>query len=186
MKILKSSQMEVWKPIRGFKGHYEISNHGRVKSLSRKIKHSRSIFLTMKERILKQSVTRNGKPHYAHVILSLNGKHTTGHIHQLAAKTFIGKRPYGCEVMHKDGNLLNNHVSNLIYGTRKDNMAMAIEHGTTTRGIKNPMAKLTNNNVNRVKRLYKKGMFQREIGDVFGVSQSCISSILKGKSWAWL
>lgn len=29
--------MEIWKPVRGFEGSYEISNFGKVKSLSRKI-----------------------------------------------------------------------------------------------------------------------------------------------------
>ena len=112
---------EIWKPIVGYEGYYEVSNKGRVKSLRNNI-------------ILKQSVSKNG---YYCVRLSINNKPKTFFVHQVVYETFIGKRPKGhvkgdskkCMVInHKDENPLNNcaenlevisHYENVLYGTAK-------------------------------------------------------------------
>jgi len=43
---------EIWKPVVGYEGFYEISNLGRVKSLSRFVNRSRGGKQLKKERIL--------------------------------------------------------------------------------------------------------------------------------------
>lgn len=54
--------MEIWKDIKGFEGKYEISNLGRIRSLSRfKVGKSNSSFITItKERILSLSFNKDG------------------------------------------------------------------------------------------------------------------------------
>ena len=44
---------EIWKPIKGFEGLYEVSNFGKIKSLNRKIKDKNNKIIILKEKILK-------------------------------------------------------------------------------------------------------------------------------------
>lgn len=48
-------------------------------------------------------------------------KRQTKNVHVLVAEAFLGKRPEGYHVCHKDGNKHNNKISNLRYGTPKEN-----------------------------------------------------------------
>jgi hypothetical protein len=49
-------------------------------------------------------------------------KRRTYKVHSLIAEAFIGKRPVGLDVSHKDGDATNNAPDNLLYETRKDNI----------------------------------------------------------------
>lgn len=56
------------------------------------------------------------------------------YVHRIVALTFIGVPPFAkSEVCHNDGNRRNNHYSNLRWGTRKENVADSIRHGTFLR-----------------------------------------------------
>lgn len=57
-------------------------------------------------------------------------KRKTVLISQLVAESFLGKRPDGLFVLHKDGNPSNNEVANLYYGNQSQNMKDAVRHGT--------------------------------------------------------
>lgn len=99
---------EQWKPIAECNGEYYISDHGRVKS------HKYG-----KERILKPSLIGNG--YQAVLINSLNKKTKCQTIHKLVALSFIQNPENKPQVNHKDGNKLNNHISNLEWVTAKEN-----------------------------------------------------------------
>ena len=77
--------MEIWKNIKDYEGCYQVSNLGRIKSLSRKVWNGKTHFWTS-ERILKPGRDRDG---YFLVNLSKNGKSKTEKVHRLVAKTFI-------------------------------------------------------------------------------------------------
>ena len=102
-------KLEVWKDIPGYIGMYQVSNLGRVKSLSRKIEYkSWPYFRVTKDVILKQSQNSNG---YFHVCLyDLNRVKKTMRIHQLVAICFLNHSPNG-----------NNMVVDHINGDKKDN-----------------------------------------------------------------
>ena len=69
--------MEIWKPIKGYEGLYEVSNMGQVRSLARH---------TTKGKILKQYVNKiNG---YCYVSLSKNNKACSKRVHCLVMKAF--------------------------------------------------------------------------------------------------
>ena len=99
---------EQWKPVFGFEGLYEVSDHGNVKSRFKQLKPS------LKKQCGHMRVNICGKGFY---------------IHRLAMAAFIGPCPDGMEVCHNDGNPANNKLSNLRYGTRKENVADQIKHG---------------------------------------------------------
>lgn len=98
---------EVWKPVVGYEGLYEVSSDGRVKSLFRYKKE------------LKPNITRNG---YATVELFKDKSSKRLLIHRLVAMAFIPNPDNLPQVNHIDENKLNNDVSNLEWITAKENM----------------------------------------------------------------
>ena len=102
------------------------------------------------------------------------------YVHHLVAELFIGNRPKDNVVRHLDGNSKNNSLSNLSYGTNKDNEADKNRYGT--RSPTNP--KLTKNQVTEIKNIYKNtGLSQKKVGELFNVSPMTVNRIINGVSW---
>lgn len=54
----------------------------------------------------------------------------------------------------------------------------------TKQGIKNQFAKINDNDVREIRAMYRTGKWlQREIGDIFGIKQSEVSTIINHKTW---
>ena len=123
---------EIWKDIKGYEGLYQVSNFGRVKTLPRIIRNSSNGRYYTKEKILKLGKQTTG---YLYVCLYKNNTHKTHRIHRLVAEAFIANPENKLQVNHIDGNKTNNHVSNLEWVTRKENMKHAYKIGLT-RGYK--------------------------------------------------
>lgn len=111
---------EQWKPFAG--GNYAVSNLGRVMRLTL----GRN---TWPGRMLRTHVMTMG---YTSVSPVINGKNVPCYVHSLVADAFIGTRPEGHEVNHKDGNKANNDWRNLEYVTHQGNM----RHARANRMIK--------------------------------------------------
>lgn len=106
---------EIWKDIKGYEGRYQVSNLGRVKSLTRnKIKGK---ILTLK---LSKLTKRSGTG-YLSVHLWKNGKGKYYTVHRLVWTAFNGEIPKGLQVNHIDENHLNNCIENLNLMTSKEN-----------------------------------------------------------------
>lgn len=119
MKIDK----EEWRPIEGFP-NYEVSNFGRVRSLSRFVSsHNSKKLFERKGRILK---ILNIPKRYSQVSFKINGKQFTRTVHRLVAQAFIPNPENKEEVNHIDFNKHNNHVSNLEWVTYDENLSHAI------------------------------------------------------------
>jgi len=120
---------ERWKKIEEWP--YEVSDWGRVRSLSRTIYRVRGRYRgkkwTYKGRILKPGIF----PKYGYWIVVLNrlGKCRTVNVHQLVAEAFLPPRPCGMEVNHVDGDKANPHYTNLEWKTHARNMQHSIEIG---------------------------------------------------------
>lgn len=122
---------EVWKPIPGYDGAYEVSNLGRVKSLRRyiqRVSHLGNAHLKLiHERILSPGVQKCG---YLTVMLSDDlGKKTSWLIHKLVLLAFVGPPPKGLWGLHKDGFPSNCVLENLHYGTPTRNIQDVVFHG---------------------------------------------------------
>jgi hypothetical protein len=122
---------------------------------------------------------------YLYVSLPYHRGGTCGRgIHRLVLEAFVGPCPPGMECLHVDGDRENNRVSNLRWGTRRENQADRVRHGTDIRGSDVVQAKVTAADILRIKALYATGDYsQATLGEMFGVSRSNISIIILGKSW---
>lgn len=124
---LRISNEEVWKPVVGYEGFYEVSNLGGVRSLDRTTlrdnRHGRQP-TEIKGRVMKQGI-RSG---YYYVNLCVNDVRKKRTVHSLVAEAFLswaGVR----EVNHKDGNKMNNYADNLEWCTRSENHKHALVNG---------------------------------------------------------
>lgn len=125
--------IEVWRPIEGFEGLYEVSNTGKVRSLDRVVT-SKAGWETFKKGVeLKPLDNGNG---YKTVALWKNGKMTQRYIHRLVVQEFIGPPPSEShQVAHWDGSRDNNKVGSLRWSTSVENAQDKWRHGTSGIGV---------------------------------------------------
>lgn len=101
---------EIWKPVVGYEGLYEVSDKGRIKSLH--------YYGGDRQVVMSQSKRPDG---YMELGLSKAGKCTHYLVHRLVADAFI-ENPDNLEMVnHKDENKENNSVENLEWCTRSYN-----------------------------------------------------------------
>jgi len=158
---------ELWKSIDGYEYLYKVSNTGKIRSF-----HKRVIDL-------KFGLSNSGY-YIAH--LRLQGVRQAKYVHRLVALAFIGAIPKNLEVMHLDGNKLNNHVDNLRYGTRSCNCAFKVDDGTDTIGERHGCAKLANADIVVIRQLHTNGVTGASLARKFNVTESNISLIINNKS----
>lgn len=101
-------EIEEWKPITGYQGFYEVSDHGRVARVDKGERHEIKVQI-------------NAKNGYCYAHLSKNGKVKAFRVHRLVAEHFVEKREGAEDVNHKDGNKTNNMYSNLEWVTPSEN-----------------------------------------------------------------
>lgn len=122
---------EVWKPIKGYEGFYEVSDHGRVRSLDRKKAQMSSHGTMMEKRYPGIVLTQNDNGHgYKMVGLrdSTSGKKKNHYIHRLVAEAFIPNPNCLPIINHLDYDKGNNAASNLEWTTQLDNTHYSAGH----------------------------------------------------------
>ena len=111
-------ELEVWRPIAGYEGLYEVSNFGRV----------RRIFRYGREHIrpCKPKITKDG---YFETTLVKDCKPKHIRTHRLVAQAFCENPESKPEVNHIDGDKLNNCADNLEWCTSSENQKHAYRIG---------------------------------------------------------
>lgn len=170
MKNPKVGERE-WRTVEGFPD-YMISNDGELLSLH-----------TKAGKILKGGLNPSG---YRTATITRRGKSIFGvRHHQLVARAFIGPRPIGMVINHKDGVKTNNHVDNLEYCTPKENRDHAKIHRLYVSGTRCSWSKLSEEAVMLARKCYETGMSFAQLARAFGVSKRAMQFAIKGKSWAY-
>ena len=170
MKI--THDFEAWRPVDGFRGSYEVSNLGRVRSLDRVVRYAHPGTGTLVRCSRPGVLLRPGLTSAGYQSVSLCGR--TQLVHRLVAKAFTGAIPRGMEVCHRDGIRTNNHSRNLYYGTRRQNNLDKRKHGTASRYKISPVAR------NRIRELYgSAGVTQAQLARMFGVHRNTIYNIVR-------
>ncbi len=177
---------EEWRAVPGWSGFYEVSDAGNVRSLDRRWPVTNR-FGNVENRqhrgkLLKLGVLKNG---YQMVSLTRpGGVRRYAYVHNLVAEAFIGPKPLGEEVCHRDGVRTHNALRNLRYGTRSSNALDRHVHGTMNqaRGVDHYHAKLDEDAVRRIRELAP-GMSRRALGRMFGVRHRTVSDVVERRSW---
>jgi hypothetical protein len=120
--------VEIWKPIKGWEGFYEVSSLGRVRSIDRVYPALTGTGI-LKPKLFKgkELKLRRFKDKYCTVNLSVKGINKKEcNVHRLVAEAFIGACPEGLEVCHNNGVNTDNRAENLRYDTRLANMREAV------------------------------------------------------------
>lgn len=170
--------IERWKPIKGYEGRYEVSDRGRVRSLS--FNH------TGRPGMLKLAIDRDG---YLHAYLCLDGPMKRHTAHSLVLEAFTGPRPPGLVCDHLDSNPSNNHVDNLEWVTYRENIMRGRlpELMRMRCGSKCSYARLTEDQVVKIRarhERYKRGGSTLDaLADEFGVSVATIWRIVHRRTW---
>jgi len=159
---------EHWQAIEGFK-NYVVSDHGHVKR----------IIGDQMTAELKGSLVRG----YRRVNLYRNGKAYSRKVARLVAQAFIPNPLELPEVNHKKNPKTNDHVSNLEWATRSQQIEHALDNGLYHHGSQLAHHKLTTKDIKKVRDMSAEGLSNRRIATTFGVHHSTIASALGGMSW---
>lgn len=166
-----SSRPEEWKGIRGYEGCYEISSHGRVKSVERFVGY------IVSEKILKPEITCWG---YERILLSIQGFASKASVHRLVAEHFLENDELLPIVNHLDGNKRNNFVENLEWCTAARNNQHARDLGL----VGESSLKIPIDVVEQIKAYYvPRSSTHGVVGTAlrFGVSKSSVSNIIRSE-----
>ena len=179
---MKQTTNEIWVPIFGYEGLYEISNYGRVKSLKRFNPKSGKGGRWYPERMIS---IRSDKDGYLIANLCKDGKNKLCKVHRLVLSSFE-KQDLNLQVNHIDGNKQNNRLDNLEWVTCSENIKHAWRIGLNNQdGSRNRMAKLTEEKILEIVELFKTtNLSDRKIADMYDIkSDETIRSIRKRKAW---
>ena len=124
---------EVWRPVKGYEGLYEVSNLGNVRSLDRHVKIGKGYGL-LKGKPMKTSTNSHG---YLMAMLSKNGQRKQYYIHRLTAEAFIPNPNDLPFIDHINTIRDDNRVENLRWCNAAGNLANPISRKRRIEALKN-------------------------------------------------
>lgn len=113
---------ETWKPVVGYEGVYEVSDHGAVRSLPRKTAAGRNLKL-------RALSPRSDKWGHLWVRLTRDGAEKTKFVHRLVLEAFSGPCPPGMVGCHRNDIAADNRLENLRWDTPSANRFDQVRNG---------------------------------------------------------
>lgn len=168
---------EIWKPVVGYGGNYEVSSHGRVKAKARTVRYKDGRSFEKKEHVFAP------KPKQGYPSIDLPGGKVC--IHTLVATAFIGRKPDEARtVNHKDGDKTNNHCDNLEWASYAANNRHArLTKLNRQHGEKCNLTEFGDDVVDAIRLIWPTRRFtQAEIARLFCMSVGHVHEIVNGKS----
>ncbi len=166
--------------INGYDGFYRVGDDGSVwtRRITGRGKNKYGEWRRMKP-------TPHIRSGHLLVGLSKNGKTTSKYVHLLVLECFKGVCPPGMEARHfPDRSPSNNCVDNLVWGTRQENQIDRVTHGTSNRGERCAVCKLTEEKVRRIRYLRERfNTTFTELSLAFNVNPGTIHAITKRRTW---
>jgi hypothetical protein len=113
-------EAEEWRPVVGTEGEFEVSNLGHVVSVA-----------PAGVRTARNLNPSGSKGRYRLVAIRYPGRGWVNRlVHHLVLEAFVGPRPQDQECLHDDNDGSNNRLTNIKWGTKKENRADQHRHGT--------------------------------------------------------
>ncbi|WP_196221923.1 NUMOD4 domain-containing protein [Burkholderia ubonensis] len=168
---------EIWKPIPGWP-EYHVSSLGRV----RRAASARGAKVG---RVLKTWIHK--KSGYPCVTLYRNNVGRSIQVHRLLALAFLpASTPDRYQVAHWDGDATNVAIGNLRWATPVENSLDRHRHGTDSIGERNPMARLTAEQVREIRSAVKGGDGRKIVAVRYGIARQTVDDIVSGRRWGHL
>lgn len=167
---------EIWKPVVGFEGRYEVSDLGRLRGLDRIDAGGRN----WKGRLMRLTPDTSG---YLGCTLR-NGNARYVRACQAVARAFLGPQPPGFQVAHGPLGQQNDTALNLRWASPKDNAQDRVIFGTQLRGEAIVTSRLTETDVERARDLRRAGCTLTAIGMWIGTCHSNVANLVKHRTWA--
>lgn len=168
-----------WRAVKGYEGYYEVSNTGLVRGVDRIVPDAshgvRHVTGKMLKLVRSKNKTRDADG-YLVVNLHKYGVSNVIPVHRLVAESFLDNLDNMPTVNHKDGNKLNNDVSNLEWATYAENNIHALNN------------KLRKPRGDRIFQLSPNGRLLKEYKSaceaerITGISRATISHCLNGRA----
>lgn len=170
-----------WKNVVGYEGFYQVSNLGQV----RRIGPAKGATVGKILVPIEQFVERKTREPYTMltVRLSRGGQVKSYVIACLVAEAFIGPKPDGMQVNHKDTDPSNNVSWNLEYVTNQGNALHASRNGLLVCGEAHASAKVTEDQVREIRKKATNGVALRQLAREYGLNVSTIHPMVHGKTW---
>lgn len=164
---------EVWRPVVGFEGLYEVSDAGRVRSLDRSYVQ-RAATGTAHVHRRRGQMLKPGGCASGHLSVALGRKGGSRMVHRLVLEAFVGPRPAKHEARHKNGRPDDNRLINLEWATRGRNIQDKKWHK------KGRNQKLTGAKASELKAQLG-AKTDLELAAIFGVSHYTVRAIRYGR-----
>lgn len=181
---------EIWKVAYNTNGLYLVSNKGNVKRSEGFVKNNKNGGVRkVGGKNLKPKTKSNG---YLEVNLSFGGGLSKSfYVHILVASSFIKRIPEGYTVNHKNGIKSDNRLDNLEIITYSENMRHSYDvlgrKRSFPKGEGSHFSKLKSEDVKKILDVISKGeLTQKEVGNMFNISQSHVSRLKLKRSWSHL
>jgi hypothetical protein len=178
--------METWKQIPKLEGWYSAGDHGIIRAdyaLAGLVDSGMTRKLARRGGTIRGSVSGNG--HLQFVARQPDGRRVATQVHVAVAAAFLGPKPEGHEVNHRNGIKSDNRPANLEYVTHAANMLHAAKTlGAMARaGESNGTAKVNAPQVRVIRRLLAASASRAVIADIFAVKKHVVDQIASGRTW---
>lgn len=139
-----SSEHEIWRPVVGYEGLYEVSNLGRVRSMGHYVTQNGNCGTPFtrfyKGRIIHATCSHNG---YEALTLSNGSKRESKSVHRLVAEAFIPNPENLPQVNHKNEVKNDNRAENLEWCTVAYNVTYGHRTEKAARARSKPVLQIT-------------------------------------------
>jgi hypothetical protein len=185
---------EIWRLIQAHPD-YEVSNMGRVRRITEITYPMPNGGTATKAagQLLKIGSFQSGRDQlpYARVGLQVKGQRSgkTLSLHRLVAQAFVPNPANKPCVNHLNYDVSDARAVNLEWATHKENALHSYragrwEHFPPKRcGVERPDAKLTNDDVRKIREMSASGLSNAKVAKVFSIDRSIVSRIRTGEAW---
>jgi len=173
----------MWRRVPGFPD-YEASSDGQIRSVERVIQQKNGSKRKFPSKVLTPGLNTRG--YHIVTLIGPDRSRNTRPIHRIVLETFDRPRKEGEECRHLDGNHQNNALTNICWGTPRENMDDKIAHGTYVRGERVGNSVLKEDQVCSIYRKAHAGASMDDLAKEYGISRQSIEAIKYQRNWKWL
>lgn len=154
---------------------YAAGTKGNIKSITRYVYRAASARRPEGTKLVRGTLLKPYRRESGHEQVVPGRGAGSRDVHVMVARAFLGPKPAGMEVLHRNGVAYDNRPENLRYGTRGENTLDDWAHGKMRANWR-----LTPDDVRAIRWLREQGVAVRELADAYGVSYQTVYGVCRG------